>query len=178
MNLEEVYYQPGASRSIPQVYKRACNAGIAVSVKQVREFVERQTTHQLHIRKKRQILNPQRPADPRLRFEADLADMRRFRGGGFRYILIVIDPYSNYTWLRALTDKSAKNVSEAFDTIFTEIGRNNCPIFLNTDAGKEFRGETERVFTEFQIIHVLNQHTTVINMKCLWSRRPMSVYLL
>ena len=48
-------------------------------------------------------------------WQADLADLQAFArdNGGYKYILVVIDCFSKYLWLRAVKDKSGPNVSHA-----------------------------------------------------------------
>ena len=54
---------------------------------------------------------------------------------GYRYLLMVLDVFSNYGWIVPLKDKKGETVAEAFKTIFKE-GRK--PDYLWTDKGKEY----------------------------------------
>jgi len=68
---------------------------------------------------------------------SDLIDMKPLKkiNKGFKYLLMVIDVFSKYGWIKALKNKSGNSVTEAFETILKE-GRK--PKYLWTDKGKEF----------------------------------------
>lgn len=77
-------------------------------------------------------------------FQADLIDVRNIsrENDGNKYILAVICVFSKYGWLIPLSDKTATNVIEAFERVFTE----RLPLKLQTDAGTEFVNKKFRVF--------------------------------
>lgn len=52
---------------------------------------------------------------------------------GIKYLLMVIDVFSKYGWIKPLTDKKGETVTKAFNEIFIE-GRK--PKFIWTDKGK------------------------------------------
>ena len=66
-------------------------------------------------------------------------DMRSIKAynDSWSYLLVVIDVLSKYAQIEPLTDKSSKNVSNAFHRI---LSRSNyrTPVYLQTDKGKEF----------------------------------------
>ena len=68
---------------------------------------------------------------------ADLVEMGSFEewNEGVRYLLMVIDVFSKYGWIRTLKNKRGDTVAEAFKSIFEE-GRK--PKKLWVDKGKEF----------------------------------------
>ena len=67
---------------------------------------------------------------------ADLADMKAFSefNQGFEFLLLVIDIFSEYGWIVALTNKEGKTVATALKTIFKE----RKPEKMWVDKGKEF----------------------------------------
>ena len=69
---------------------------------------------------------------------ADLVEMQKFGkwNKGIRYLLMVIDVFSKYGWIKPLKDKKAESVSKAFDEIFEKSKRK--PSMLRTDKGSEF----------------------------------------
>lgn len=71
-------------------------------------------------------------------WSADLMDMVKFSdsNNGVKYILVVVDTFSKYLWLRPLKDKTGASVAKAFSDIFNE-GRK--PNRIRTDKGQEFR---------------------------------------
>ena len=72
---------------------------------------------------------------------ADLVEMQNFSkwNKGIRYLLMVIDVFSKYGWVRALKNKKAETVYEAFRDII--IKSNRKPKMLWTDKGTEFTGK-------------------------------------
>ena len=69
---------------------------------------------------------------------ADLVEMQKFSkwNKGIKYLLMVIDVFSKYGWIRGLKDKKTETVSKAFDDIFKSSKR--LPKMLWTDKGSEF----------------------------------------
>ena len=51
---------------------------------------------------------------------ADLVEMQTFSkwNKGAKYLLMVIDVFSKYAWIKPLKDKKTETVSKAFDDIF------------------------------------------------------------
>jgi transposase InsO family protein len=71
----------------------------------------------------------------------------------FAYVLVVIDVFSKYLWLRKLKDKKGDSVARAFEDIFTDGRR---PIRILTDMGQEFKSLlVQRIFKSAGIQHVL-----------------------
>ena len=65
------------------------------------------------------------------------AEMQKFSkwNKGIKYLLMVIDVFSKYGWIRRLKDKKTETVSKAFDDIFKSKRK---PQMLWTDKGSEF----------------------------------------
>lgn len=70
-------------------------------------------------------------------WQSDLAqmDMYASSNNNFKYILVVIDSFSKYVWVKPLKTKLAVEVTDAFKAILS-CGRT--PVHLQTDQGKEF----------------------------------------
>ena len=68
---------------------------------------------------------------------SDLVEMQQFSkwNKGYRYLLMVLDVFSKYSWIIPLKDKKGETVMNAFKTILKE-GRK--PQYLWTDKGKEY----------------------------------------
>ena len=64
---------------------------------------------------------------------ADLVEMQKFSkwNKGIKYLLMVIDLFSKYGWIKGLKDKKTGTVSKAFDDIFKSSKR--LPKMLWTD---------------------------------------------
>ena len=69
---------------------------------------------------------------------ADLVEMKAFSKSnrGVRYLLIVINVFSKYSWMLPLKDKTGKSVADAFKEIFEKSKRK--PEKLWTDKCREF----------------------------------------
>ena len=68
---------------------------------------------------------------------ADLVEMEEFSKWkkGIKYLLMVIDVFSKYGWIKGLKDKKTETVSKAFDEVFKSKRK---PQMLWTDKGSEF----------------------------------------
>ena len=68
---------------------------------------------------------------------ADLVEMQKFSkwNKGVKYLLMVIDVFSKYGWIRGLKDKKTETVSKAFGDVFKSKRK---PKMLWTDKGSEF----------------------------------------
>ena len=69
---------------------------------------------------------------------------------GARYILMVVDVFSKYTWVRTLKKKTGDEVVKAFTSIFRE-GRQ--PQRLQTDDGKEFYNSKVQTYLSKEKVH-------------------------
>ena len=76
---------------------------------------------------------------PLCQFQCDLVDVGTYKkdNDGVRFLLCAVDVFSRYAWARPLARKTGKEVSEAFEDILAEAGRD--PLHVQTDKGKEFR---------------------------------------
>ena len=82
---------------------------------------------------------------------ADLVEMQKFSkwNKGVKYLLMVIDVFSKYGWIRSLKDKKTETVSEAFDDIFESKRK---PQMLWTDKGSEFISKHFKEFLKSKAI--------------------------
>ena len=73
-------------------------------------------------------------------WSADLMDMVKYSSlnNGVKYVLVVVDIFSKYLWLRPLKDKTGTSVVRAFTDIFNEGRR---PNKIRSDKGQEFRAK-------------------------------------
>jgi hypothetical protein len=98
-------------------------------------------------------------------YQADLADVQslaRKRGNrGVRFLLCVIDIFTKVAWVRPLKHKTAGEVRDAFESIWTDPQlapqmptNSNARITMATDKGREFLNSTvQRWFKEHNIHH-------------------------
>lgn len=89
---------------------------------------------------------------PRDRYIADCVDLRLYseQNNGYKWLLVLVDSFSKFAVVKPLFSKSAEEVGNVFNSIFTTIWP---PLILHTDNGKEFRNNTlEQICVEFNII--------------------------
>ena len=90
----------------------------------------------------------------------DLVDMQKFSewNKGVKYLLMVIDLFSKYGWIKPLRDKRSETVSKAFDEMFETSKRK--PKILWSDKGSEFISKHFKEFLkkkDIKLYHTENQ---------------------
>lgn len=100
--------------------------------------------------------------------QADLMELQKFskENKGYRYILVVIDCFSKYTWTRPLKNKTGEEVSKAMASIFTDSKR--VPANLHTDMGKEFFNSH---FSSLMKTYGINHYSTYSTKKAAIAER-------
>ena len=74
---------------------------------------------------------------------SDLLDMNDYdlkNNRGYRYVLVVIDKFSNFGWTFPLKNKHAQSIADAFSEIIKSSNRK--PHLLKTDDGKDYVNKT------------------------------------
>jgi len=103
--------------------------------KRLFSILKKDKNYLLHMKPTRKF--PTRPYDVQSFgncVQIDLAEMPQFEG--FKYFLVAIDVFSKHLYTRALKSKTAKEVGEAFESIYNEF---KTPIYkLESDQGQEF----------------------------------------
>lgn len=163
--LKAYYYDPanaGSFGGVRRLYREACKHH-NISEEQVRDFLKRQNTYTLH-------------KDRRFRFkrnkivvlfkdyqhEADLIDWQAYskENDGIKYMLVVIDCFTKYAWIRPLMNKMPSSVKEAFISIYG--GDNRWPHRLRTDRGTEFDNTLmRRFYDEHEIVFFTTTNQTI-----------------
>lgn len=156
--LENIYYDPTNS---------ACFAGSGpvlrktkskYKARQTKDWLLTQDAYTLHTQKRKRY--------PRNKYivnniddlwQADLAVFKNISqyNNGIKYLMIVIDVFSKYGWIRPLRRKTGKEVNEAFESIFKADGQK--PLNLQCDKGKEFVSLLSKNFFKK---HNINFYTT------------------
>ena len=96
---------------------------------------------------------------------ADLVEMQKYSkwNKGVKYLLMVIDVFSKYGWIKPLKDKKTESVSSAFDEIFKNSKRK--PIMLWTEKGSEFISKHFKEFFKknyIKLYHIENEEKSSI----------------
>ena len=165
--LKSIYYDQKSAGSFGGIHRlyREASKQHAVTEEEVREFLSKQNSYTLHKdRKFRFKRNKIIALYKDYNWEADLIDMIAYEkeNDGHKHILVAIDDFSKYAWLRAMKDKTPTSVKDAFTDIFKTDKR--VPHRLRTDRGKEFEN---RVMDKFYHDHeILFFTTTNQTIKC------------
>ena len=93
--------------------------------------------------------------------QMDIVDMQKCHveneGKMFKYVLVVLDVFSRFIFLRALQSKSSVEFATHVVPLFNDIGP---PKIVQTDQGTEFKGVVDKVMEKFSvwIIHSRPYH--------------------
>ncbi|VDI83172.1 Hypothetical predicted protein [Mytilus galloprovincialis] len=157
--LQEIYFIPSnpASFSGPdKLYNYVQEEGkYKISKYKIRKWLQSQEPYSLQ----RPFRRPQNRTEIVVagiddQWSADLMDMVKFskHNKEYKYVLVVIDVFSKYLWLRKLKDKKGESVATAFQDIF-KTGR--VPNRIRTDMGQEFKAKrVQTVFKKEEINHL------------------------
>lgn len=135
--LEDTYYyprDPGSYGGIDRLKRETTK-----SRDEVKAFLDHQKTYQLHkqprrtFKRRRYIVSGIDDL-----WQADLADMSNLSqtNDGVTFLLVVIDVFSKYLWIRPLNTKTATVTLDAIDDIIMTSERK--PRNFQTDKGTEF----------------------------------------
>lgn len=93
-------------------------------------------------------------------WELDLAQMDQLKkhNDGVIYLLVVIDIFSKYCWLRALKSKKGLDVANAMNDIFLE-GRT--PLRCRSDHGGEFKSHHFRALMKKNHVHLYHSYSEI-----------------
>ncbi len=159
--MDEAYYDPkhpGSLAGVDKFYRAQTHA----TKDEVEEWLRGEESYTLH--------KPVRYRFPRnkvivsgidAQWDADLMDMSHQPDDGYHYLLVAIDIWSHYTWTRPLRNKTGKEVSIAFDSIF---GEGRVPVKIRTDRGTEFTNKTsQQMFRKHGVEHFLTNNEVKAN---------------
>ena len=165
--LSSIYYDPkhpGSYAGPAKLYKVVKAAGKKITLHQIREWLKGQETYTLHRRVRHKFpRNRVVVAGIDDQWDTDLMDMVSLskHNDGVKYVLVAIDIFSRYTWMRPLKSKQGKDVIEAFASIFSE-GRK--PRALRSDKGTEYTGRlTQQYLREQHVKHFVTQNEVKAN---------------
>ena len=143
--LSRVYVSPKHAASfsgLDKLYLMAKNQFPSVTRKEIRKWTENNLSYSLH-KPSRRTIKRNKVYAPEIDslWEADLAFVQDVakENDGVNYLLVVIDVLSKYVWVRAMKNKTARSLLEAFYSILSK-GRK--PEKLRTNKGTEFVNES------------------------------------
>ena len=122
----------------------------ALNLDRVKAFLSKQPSYTVH-RRIQQEQFPRRRilvSSPRQRLEGDLLELRDLAewNSGFKYALVLIDAFTRMVWALPLKTKDSLTVANAFRRLVKSDpenlgrGKGDHPLYLYTDAGREFTG--------------------------------------
>lgn len=96
-------------------------------------------------------------------FQIDLVEMIPFasENKGYKYLLMVIDTFSKYAWIKKLKNKTGKEVTKAMEEILND-NPDRCPANIQSDLGKEFYNSH---FQELMKRYHINHYSTFTKLK-------------
>ncbi|XP_052794459.1 uncharacterized protein LOC128227719 [Mya arenaria] len=164
--LKTIYYDPSNAASFagPQkLYKAVQREGkYKLGMHRIRQFLHDQESYSLQKPVRRRFQrNHVISAGKDDLWMADLVDMVKFEkwNDDYKYILLVIDTFSKYVWLRPLRQKTVEEVTDAFADIFQNSGRD--PAKLITDKGQEFKAKrVQDLMRKFDVHYFPTQNET------------------
>ena len=161
--LKRIYYDsknPASFSGLGKFYNYVKRNRKDISKSSVFKWLRKQEAYSLH----RQTFKPQRTpivvAGIDDQWIADLMDMTKFQdqNDNVKYLLVVIDTFSKYLWIRPLSSKTGASVAEAFRSIFAE-GRK--PQRIRSDKGQEFRAKVvQALMTSNGVKQLFSQNET------------------
>ena len=150
--LKELYSQlTSAGLGISKFYHLVCSKYIGIKRSEIAYFLINQQPYQLSRPFKHHVNKPILAKYPNERWAIDLIDMNKYVNfnNKYRYILSCEDYFSKKIWLRALIQKTSREVSNDMKSIFEETGIT--PKIIMKDNGKEFQGMLNTLLNEHHV---------------------------
>lgn len=140
------------------LYAKAFSNGfLGISRSLVRRFLDRNPPPRPDVPTTRGAIQSYRPKFPLEHWQMDLIVMNardlREANKPYEYILVVVDLFSKYTWLRPLKRKTPDEIAGHLQSLFFQ---GEIPQKLQTDQGTEFQGVVSELLARFHVTHILN----------------------
>lgn len=161
------YYKKYKGAGARKIYCSISEKFAGVSERVIQEYINNQPKAQrLNPEfKNKADLVPVKSSGVLNQVQIDLVDMSKYpvpiegtlNNMHYRYILVVLDTFSRFLFLRALRSKSSSEVASVLLQIFSDIGP---PLRIQSDQGTEFKGVLHTLMTSLgvQIIHSAPYH--------------------
>jgi len=146
--LTDLYYNPKTGfNSKDKLYRRAKELDDNITLKIVKEFLDRQATAQITKQvKKQKVFNTIISPSVKNNYQMDIFVLPNPNlNQGFKYLLTCIDVYSRFAFVEKLKSKEGIKVLEVFKKMMSEEGN---PKNLNVDEGSEFIYKPFRKYCE------------------------------
>ena len=160
--LKDIYYNPRNPASfggVEKLYRAAIRDGRHdITRSAIEKFLEEQETYSMHRKVKNRFRrNKVLVTGKDDQWEMDLMDMTFYakHNNGINYVLVIIDVFSKFIWLRALKNKTGAEVKNAIDDVLA-TGRK--PRRIRTDKGQEFLAKTVQNYLKADGIEHFSSH--------------------
>ena len=141
--LTKIYYDPAKGFvSASQLYNKLTpSQQKKISLKEVKEFISKQETAQLHKPPtKKKVFYPIIGENGTYQIDLTFYEQYKAQNTGYYIILTAIEVNSRLAVAVALKNKRAETILEAFDTIHKEASKSNFPMkVIGFDKGSEFQ---------------------------------------
>ena len=151
--LEKIFYNPKTGLlSAGKFYKKLKDLGYTPTLKQVNDFINKQEPSQ--VMKQRTVKHdfPLSSHSAFERLQADLLDLSPWSkwNGNYKYLLVCIDVYTKYLFVRPLKSKTETDISAAFKEIFDDIIKlaGYYPTKLESDQEASIKSLSFRAYCE------------------------------
>ena len=148
MDLKSIYFNPkdiGSFGGVNRLYQSAKNIYPQITQKNVKDWLSGKLEYSLY-KDARKTWNRNRIFVSQIdeQWECDLLDVNydSRKNKGIRYLLVIIDVFSKYLFVKPLKNKKADFLVKAFEEVFKESGR--IPKKIRTDRGLEFENRKFR----------------------------------
>lgn len=150
----KLYHQKYKGAGVRKLYKAVCKRFCGISQNDIAKTVFSMKNAQ---RVKPTFLNksplhPVKSSGVMHQVQVDLVDMRGYPANvddkSYKYILVLLDVFSRFMFLRAMKSKSADEVANCLLKIFCDTGP---PRRLQSDQGSEFKGAVEKLMEAMKV---------------------------
>ena len=168
--LKEIHsdVEKGQGIGLKAFYAQVSQNYLGITRVETNEFLKSQPNYTIsQDYKKRNYNKPVLSKTPNERWSFDLIDMSNYtrddiekyhnNKGKHKYILTMVDFFSNYFWARALESKSMDTIEQEIEDIITQpitqggSGSNTGPRILQSDGAKEFVNLPKSFLNRFKI---------------------------
>ena len=154
----KAYYNKYKHMGSRKLYNSIYKVFTGVSEREIQAYINSlQTSQQLHPKFiNKQSLKPVTSHGVMDRVQMDLVDMQNSpvenNGKTFKYVIVVLDVFSRFIFLRALQSKASIEIADNVLQLFSDIGP---PKRVQTDQGTEFKGAVKKIMKTFKV-HVIH----------------------
>ena len=160
--LSGIYYDPKSPASYSSAFKiwlyiksrkdRPKNLDLVV----VKDWLKKQNTQAIHLPPKSKFETEAITVEYMdMQWDGDTLDLSQLAkyNNGFKYLVVFIDLFSRFLWVRAMKTKSADDTVVAIESIFKE---ERVPEACRTDAGTEYKNaKVKALFENYSVFHFI-----------------------